>query len=252
MLCIIRIRCLLALMLILFVGNVFALPAKVIILRHGEKSTSTGPSGIYGLCSIGWERSLALSSTYLGKGAVDTLLPKNGPAAFFALTPHTIELASPAAVSWGAELQNYSVVALPSDLQTSAQLTTQLVVRTQEAATDVMKNPKWNNKVVVIVWEHEYIANSKIEKEATGKVTLRQLLNLDQIAGDPVPKDWEDDNYDFFWIVEYGKRSSKIPTRFTAIKQSYPGTGIPSNDWGVWVALPQDCENSSPPSTISN
>ena len=44
-----------------------ALTAKIIILRHGEKSTSTGPSGKHGLCSVDWNRSVALNTKYLSR-----------------------------------------------------------------------------------------------------------------------------------------------------------------------------------------
>ncbi len=49
----------------LLLPEALAFPAKIIILRHGEKSTSTGPSGTYGLCSVGWNRSVALNTKYL-------------------------------------------------------------------------------------------------------------------------------------------------------------------------------------------
>lgn len=238
-----------AIPLIFFIGELHALPAKIIILRHGEKSTNSGPSGTYGLCSVGWSRSVALSSQYLGKDASETLLPRRGPAAFFAITPHTIELASPSVLSWGVPLQTFSAVQLP--LQSDEEFTSELNLQTQRAAADVMKNPRWNNKVVVMIWEHKHIADSKLEKESKEKVTLRQLLNLDQIPGNPVPASWEGENYDFFWTIEYRKRSSKIPTRFSATMQTYPDPTIPSNAWGQWVDLPSDCKNSPPPTTIS-
>jgi hypothetical protein len=35
--------------------------------------------------------------------------------------------------------------------------------RTQEAAHDLMTNPLWQGKTVVVVWEHKHIANAKLE-----------------------------------------------------------------------------------------
>jgi hypothetical protein len=72
-----------------------AAPARIIILRHGEKANATA------LCGVGISRSLALAQEYLGKGANKSLF-KDGeaPAAFFAITLHSLELASPAAASW--------------------------------------------------------------------------------------------------------------------------------------------------------
>ena len=44
-----------------------AAPARIIILRHGEKATA------YKLCDIGRERAEALTTTYLGRGAAKSL-----------------------------------------------------------------------------------------------------------------------------------------------------------------------------------
>lgn len=243
----------LALPMAFLLGDAFALPAKVIILRHGEKSSSTGPSGPYGLCNVGWSRSVALRDKYLGKDAFDSLLPKKGPAAFFAITPHTIELAAPSVSSWGVPLITYTAVQRPTGFETDTAAEAELDLRTQQAAHDVMTNSRWNNKVVVMIWEHKHIANSTVESTTTQKVTLRQLFNLDQIPGVSVPKDWSGNNYDYFWIVTFGNRSSKIPTGFSTQIQTYPTPEnptetdpvIPSNSWGVPVELPSECKNSA-------
>ena len=113
-----------------------------------------------------------------------------------------------------------------------------------------MHNPRWNNKVVVMIWEHKHIADAKLESSTKEHVTLRQLLNLDKMeSAVSIPESWSDDNYDFFWIATYGKRSSKIPTKFEAIQQDYPDTSIPSNAWNVWTTLPPDCDNQPDPAT---
>ena len=73
-----------------------AVPKEIIILRHGEKQDG------YQLCSVGQQRSLALQANYLGKGAASSLFPVGtGPDGIFAITLHTLELASPIAQSWG-------------------------------------------------------------------------------------------------------------------------------------------------------
>lgn len=57
--------------------------------------------------------------------------------------------------------------------------------RTQEAAAALLGNPVWQGKTVVMVWEHDHIADAKLEKKFPGEaVTLRQLLHLDTLAGD--------------------------------------------------------------------
>ena len=148
----------------------FAAPARIIILRHGEKANP------WKLCDVGTERANALADTYLGRNATKSLFA-NGeePTFFFAITLHTLELAGPSAASWSKPLILYSVVPDESDdddLHVKA-----LNRRTQEAAANIMQNPALNGKTIVMVWEHKHIANAKLEAKYEGEaVTLRKLL----------------------------------------------------------------------------
>lgn len=229
---------LLALPALMAVGDTWALPARIIILRHGEKMNG------YELCSVGQQRSLALRAQYLGKDAADTLFPHTKPAAFFSITLHSLELAAPAAESWAMPLIDYSVVPLPD--QTDEEKTLQLNRRTQQAAREVLTASRWHGKTVVMSWEHKHIANKKLEADYPGqKVTLRQLLHLDKIRRTEVPSDWPGDNYDYFWIVKYGNRTSSTPTSFESIRQVFdpPYQAVPSNIWGEPEDLSgTDCE----------
>jgi hypothetical protein len=214
----------------------YAVPKQIIILRHGEKADG------YKLCPVGQQRSLALQANYLGKGAASSLFPiGSGPDAILAITLHTLELASPSAQSWSLPMQLYSVVPLP-DMSKNDE-TLQLNLRTQQAAQDVLNNPNWNGKTIVMVWEHDHIAKKKLEKEFPNqKITLRQLLNLDQLpASMKVPESWEGDNYDYFWIIDYGTPNSTVPTGFSMQKQTFPKPyqHVPDNDWGKPEKLPQ-------------
>jgi hypothetical protein len=217
-------------------SNAGATPAQIVILRHGEKQDA------YRLCDVGVQRSLALAGQYLGKGAQNSLFTGGRtPEAFIAITLHTLELVSPAAQSWGKPVVLYS--ALPMHGQTSEQATVVLNRRTQEAVRDVMTSPQWAGKTIVMVWEHHHIAERRLEREFPGeKVTLRQLLNLDMKS---VPETWHGDNFDYFWIVDYAKGSSR-PTRFQARKQVFaaPFDAVPSNDWGTPPTYPANskCE----------
>lgn len=217
------------------------MPKKIIILRHGEKADP------YQLCSVGVERSLGLEAQYLGQGASSGgTLFKHGetPAAFFAITLHTIELASPSAQSWNLPLITYSsvpIVTTPPAYNPFSDSEIVLNARTQQAAADVMSDVR-KDEVIVMVWEHKHIADKKLEdKYPNEKVTLRQLLGLDTLSG--VPNKWEGDNYDYFWVVDYDGAST--PNKFTSIKQTYTGTyaNLPQNDWGVAATLPSDCES---------
>ena len=203
-----------------------AVPKRIIILRHGEKKNG------YELCNIGQQRSLALRDYYLGKGAANSLFAEGtGPDAIFATTLHCLELISPTAQSWNMPIQLFSVVPLKG--LSKARETRQLNSRTREVAHELLNNPSYHGKTVVVVWEHDHIAKKKLEQQFPNEeVTLRQLLHLDDLAN--VPENWEGNNYDYFWIVDYDNLDSLIPTSFTTHKQRFPVPyqNVPSNNWG--------------------
>lgn len=206
-----------------------ALPKTVIILRHGEKEND------FALCKIGIDRSLALAAQYLGQGAKQSLFASGDkPAAIFAITLHTLELASPAAATWEMPVTTFSAVPLPG-----IDLTPQLNLRTQQAVGALMDDPRYDGKTVVMVWEHHHIADQKLElKFPDQKVTLRQLLNLDKLPD--VPDTWPGQTYDYFWIVNFGTSGSRVPTGFRMMRQDFaaPFDKVPSNEWGKRAKLP--------------
>ncbi len=206
-----------------------AQPARIIILRHGEKQND------FRLCDIGVRRSLALTSQFLGRGADASLFPPDAPpAAFLATTLHTIELAAPAAASWGLPLVTYAAV--PSPRQDRASFTTALDNATRAAANRVLADPRLRGRTVVMVWEHHHIADASLAKR--GEVTLRQSLHLDRLPG--VPASWSGDNYDWFWIVDYESPGSPVPTQFRMVRQSFvaPYADLPADVWGEPEKLP--------------
>jgi hypothetical protein len=206
-----------------------ALPKTVIILRHGEKEND------FSLCKIGVDRSLALAAQYLGQGAKQSLFaPGERPAAFFAITLHTLELASPAAATWELPVVTFTAVPLPG-----IDLTPQFNLRTQQAFGALMDEPRYDGKTVVMVWEHRHIADQALElKFPDQKVTLRQLFNLDKLPN--VPETWPGQIYDYFWIVEFGTSGSRVPVSFRMQRQQFtaPFDKVPSNEWGKRVKLP--------------
>ena len=206
-----------------------AVPKTVIILRHGEKEND------FALCRIGVDRSLALAAQYLGQGARQSLFAAGErPAAFFAITLHTLELASPAAATWEMPVVTFSSVPLPG-----IDLTPQFNLRTQQAVGALMDDPRYDGKTVVMVWEHHHIADRKLELQFPDqKVTLRQLLNLDKLPD--VPDTWPGQTYDYFWIVEFGSSGSRVPTSFRMVRQDFsaPFNKVPSNEWGKRAKLP--------------
>jgi hypothetical protein len=201
-----------------------AAPSRIIILRHGEKADD------WKLCEIGKQRAQALKLNYLGKDAAKSLFTEDAPPAyFFAITLHTAELATPAVESWDKPIIFYSV--FPHD--DPKEMTDMLNARTQEAARNILVNPALKGKTVVMVWEHKHIANkeldAKYQREAA--VTLRQLFHLDILPG--VPREWPDETYDYFWIVDFPENSN-VPSKFTMVKQEFGKSfpQVPANDWG--------------------
>jgi len=227
----------LILSLVLFCSTiVYAAPSRIILLRHGEKENA------YALCDVGQQRSLALRDQFLGKGASQSLFATVPPSAFFATTLHTLELIAPAANSWDMPITTYPALPLTgrNDIQTTELITKQ----TQLAAANVMQDPRWNGKTIVMVWEHKHIANKKLTTENPDMlVDLRQLLKLDKLPERTVkkiPKTWSGANYNFFWIVDYDEKGN--PVGFDIARQNFTGqyANVPNNDWGVAENLPSN------------
>ena len=203
---------------------VAAAPARIVILRGGE----TAADGT--LCDIGKQRAQALQYNYLGKGAAKSLFSEDAPPAyFFAITPSTAALATPATNSWKKPVIYYSVLAQDNEKKTVEALN----LRTRQAASNVLNNPALKGKTVVMVWERTHIADkaldAKYEREAS--VTLRQLFHLDILPG--VPREWPKDNHDYFWILDFPENSN-VPVKFEMVKQAFGKSfpKIPANDWG--------------------
>jgi hypothetical protein len=196
-------------------------PSRVIILRHAEKLNA------YALCELGGERAEALAKQLLGQGATQSLFaPAQRPAAFMAITLHTLETIAPAARTWGLPVIDYSVEPKQNKDEDAAE--TEINARTQEAARDLMSKRDYDGKVVILAWEHRHIASHKLEKDYRGQeVTLRQLLRLAQ-----APESWPDTNYDYFWIADYAPGNPN-PIKFQTVKQTFtpPFDAVPAPDW---------------------
>jgi hypothetical protein len=205
-------------------ASALAAPARIIILRHGEKADD------WKLCAVGVQRAEALARNYLGRGAAKSLFNAGEePAALYAITLHTLQLLSPAAATWDKPIALYSAVPEPG--QTPGEFTEALNRRTQEAARHVLTDPALAGKTIVMVWEHHHIADAALEAKFPGeKVTLRQLLKLDTLPN--VPDTWPTETYDYFWIVDFAR--SGTPAKFSMLKQEFGASfpGVPSNDWG--------------------
>lgn len=224
----------------LLAESALAAPARIILLRHGEKQNA------WALCPVGVERSQALRAQYLGKDAQNSLFrPGETPKAFFAITLHSLELITPTAISWAQPVITYAV-APGGDLEPPAE---ELNTRTRQAAQDILTDPRWTGATVVVAWEHDHIAkapktdaagksdkSSKSDKhakpEAVAPVTFFDLLGLGQLPD--VPTTWPGETYDYFWIIDLDPQSG-TPTAFHMEKQAFTGAfaNLPQNDWGA-------------------
>ena len=209
-----------------------AAPERLVIVRHGEKLNT------WQLCQTGLDRAHALSEQYLGKQAAEPLFPQEPPIAIMALTLHTSETAEPTAHSRGMPTTNYLV--LPNPKQSRTQLDIEINRQNQLAVHDLLNDARYNGKQVLMFWEHFHTASTALEARYPGEqVTLRQLLKLDQPPfAQQVPATWPDDNYNFFWIVDFNPDGSI--KAFNTARQSYSGryAALPNNDWGAPENLP--------------
>lgn len=211
-----------------------AAPKRIIIVRHGEKLSAQS------LCGLGTERAQALAAQYLSPTNPMSLIAKDPPAAILAITLHTLETARPTAKAWGMEIATNELMLTP--IHNNRHDNALINVQNRKVARDLLENPRWHGTTVVMVWEHFHIASAALEAEFAGEdVTLRQLLKLDQIkdvGGDlpgGVPATWPDDNYNFFWILDYDSPTATVPARFSVVRQYFktPYDNLPSNDWGA-------------------
>jgi hypothetical protein len=212
-----------------------AVPRRIILGRHGEKANA------YALCTRGQQRSLALRDQFLGRSArSQALLEGQQPVAFLAITPHTLETLAPSARSWSLPVVMFSQVPQQGEsTATKRQLQQQ---RTREAAAQVLSNPTWAGGTVVMAWEHRTIANQQLaERFPDQPVTLRQLLNLDQLQG--VPDTWPDDTYGWIWIIDYDNAPSPIPTGFRMVREAFaaPYSHLKAPAWGRPVPQADGC-----------
>lgn len=225
---------------LLWSGIASAVPARIVLLRHGEKG------GPWTLCQVGRDRAQALVSYYVGKDARKSVFrPGETPRAILALSLHTLETIYPVADSWDLPVVFYAVMPELVDGRFLIR-DSRLNARTREAVKDIMEKPEWAGQTLLVNWEHDHIARTEpdptlaaSEQDRTNfhitspeeKATLYALLGLDQLPG--VPRTWPDNTYDYIWIIDFDQKTGK-PIAFSSMKEEFgpPFEQVPQNDWG--------------------
>lgn len=201
-------------------------PARIIILRHAEKLDALQ------LCGIGQQRAAALAQQYLGKNATESLMVNGPPAAFYSTTLHTLETLVPSVQSWRMSQRTYASAAPPGMPQQEKDAV--LNRATRRAVAEIMSDPSFTGRTVVMAWEHRHIADQRMEAKYPGQiVTLRQALHLHTLVD--VPTQWSKGNFDYFWIVDFADAKSDRPTGFRMLLQQFTGqyAALPQNLWNT-------------------
>lgn len=168
----------------------YSKPKRVILFRHGEKEP------VYGNLSLkGIERSFLLAN-YFKKNP--QILLNQIPKAFFACEGRTIETITPTAESFP---QNSKIPFQPVNVYYSLPDISRGRFRdiTYKLSQEILNNKNYDNKVLVVCWEHKNIP------------LLSHLLGAFQ-----APDDWADESYDVFWVITYNDKS----TNFMIIPQN--------------------------------
>ncbi|MGH6865801.1 MAG: hypothetical protein ACREDO_06475 [Methyloceanibacter sp.] len=203
-------------------GDSIAAPTRFIILRHGEKTDDRK------VCGIGEPRAKALAQRYLGRDAVKSLFVADDPPAFFfAITLHTVELASPAVEIWNKPLIFYSV--MPQEDENA--FTKALNARTQEAARNIVAKPALKGKTVGhdlgTSLHRQCGPRSQVRGRASDAPSTFQARHLPG-----VPPTWADETFD---LPTKKGRSWERPSCSAFVGVAYIMSMPPMPPGGIWA-----------------
>ncbi|MGZ3724162.1 MAG: histidine phosphatase family protein [Pseudobdellovibrio sp.] len=157
--------------LILLIGLVLqiksvAMPAQILLIRHGEKP----PTGNQ-LSAQGWQRAAALPNLF-NRPEFDAY---GAPVALYAMAPET-----PAGSVRAIQTLKYvsDDLKLPINTQFTRDQIAQLV-------NDIKSNKNYDGKMVVVCWEHTV------------------LISIAQALGEMQPLVWPDTQFDRVWSLTY-------------------------------------------------
>jgi len=159
----------LSLLIFLFASTAFAMPMKVLIIRHGEKPVD--PNAI-DLSAKGFQRAQALTHLFeIHPEYADPVLPTEIFA--FKYVPGKNSKRGIQTITPLAQNLNLPVQALYTGEQPD------------EMANELISNPLHDRQIVMIAWKHSTIAD------------------LAAKLGAPCAKTWSDSVFDRVWILDF-------------------------------------------------
>ena len=149
-------------LLFLIPAFLFAFPAQVVLMRHAEKND---PEEVLSL--KGRERAMALVPFFNGNPKV---LSYGLPAAVYAAPlPRTIQTVKPLA-------DNMKLAVIDSFSKSQI----------QSLVSDILENPDYEGKMVMICWSHP---------------DLPKIASL--LGAKKLPKSWSEETYDRLWVLNF-------------------------------------------------
>ena len=217
-------------------GAAFATPARIIILRHGEKATT------YKLCDVGRERAEALTTTYLGRGSAKSLfaaaarsLPQSSPS------PCT-RSSSPRPPLRAGESRSRSTPCCPArtPMRTKAKAVQPPHARSSARRDDGPTLCGQDRGYGVGAQAHRQQEVGSIFPWKGGHAAPA----LEARSTSWRPGDLAERHLRLF--LDRGIREPRldVPTRFSMVKQEFDGAyaDVPSNDWGAPDGLTADSQ----------
>ncbi len=153
---------------LLFISQtVFAMPAQILLIRHGEK-----PDQGSELSEQGWQRAKALPKLFLNRSEFTS---HGLPVVFYAMSP-----SKP-----GGSVRAIQTVKMASE-QFHVPIETRFTRdQVSELAASIKNDQSLNGKMIVICWEH------KVLLDIAAKLGVKQRL------------DWPSEQYDRVWNLTY-------------------------------------------------
>lgn len=190
---------------LVIMGSLSAVPSQIIICRYAEEPGIDNKRADFSdrisfLSDVGEERAQAMKQ-YLGieRTHFDVLEKGQRIDAIFAVSMPAVQTVCSVADNWQIPIQTYMAFGHEHLSQSTEQL-----------ADEIMHNPRYHNKIVLICWEPSYIATDQSFSEKT----LRSLLNLEPLFKTfGVPQVWSEEEVNHFWIIQYDVEKN-IPIHF--------------------------------------